>query len=263
LTPEGALMELARIRASVVSLEVFFQEPPAAPAPTPPAPPAAPTPATAAPLADPAKFFNAVRGTLWPKLTANQVSGCNAILLASAGVLPLAWAAYGLATAYHETAYTMQPIHERGSGDGSDPDAWDDYLERYDTGEMAKRLGNTPAADGDGVRYAGAGLVQLTGAANYKRATTELRAMAIITASEDLFAEPALALRPDIASAVLVYGMKGGWFSGKGFNDYLPATASRSQFGNARRIINGTDKADQIAGYALSFQAALQAGGWA
>jgi len=35
------------------------------------------------------------------------------------------------------------------------------------------------------------------------------------------------------------------------------------QFKNCRRIINGTDKASMIAGYALQFQEALQEGGWA
>jgi len=35
------------------------------------------------------------------------------------------------------------------------------------------------------------------------------------------------------------------------------------QFTHARRIINGTDKAVMIAGYAAKFQDALIAGGWA
>ena len=38
----------------------------------------------------------------------------------------------------------------------------------YDTGRLAVRLGNTPDADGDGQRYKGRGLIQLTCKANYK-----------------------------------------------------------------------------------------------
>jgi putative chitinase len=59
-------------------------------------------------------FFAALRsGLLGPTLSAQEVDGCNAILKAMEGA-PLAWTAYALATAYHETASTMQPIKEYG-----------------------------------------------------------------------------------------------------------------------------------------------------
>ena len=63
----------------------------------------------------------------------------------------------------------------------------------------------------------------------------------------------------------MVRGMEEGWFTGKKLADYLPAlgTASLEQFQQARRIINGTDKAPEIAKIAATFQSGLAAGDWA
>lgn len=195
-------------------------------------------------------FYDALRtGILGPTLSPSEVNGCEAILEAMEGA-PLAWTAYALATAYHETASTMQPIKEYGGTS---------YFTRmYDvTGarpQMAVANGNTCA--GDGPRYCGRGYVQLTWKNNYTKAGREC--------GVDLASDPDRALEPDIAAKIMRRGMQEGWFTGKKFSDYLPGSgpASLAQFTAARRIINGTDKAAQVADHAVKFQQALEAGGW-
>jgi putative chitinase len=198
---------------------------------------------------DPAAFFDVVRrGILGPTLDKDEVDGCERIMEAMAG-LPLSWCAYALATAYHETAHTMQPIKELGGPK---------YLHRmYDISgarpTLARRYGNTQP--GDGIKFAGRGYVQLTWRVNYTKAAAKL--------GVDLVGNPDLALDAGIAARIMREGMVAGWFTGKAFRHYLPQPiATKGQFAQARRIINGTDKADQIADYAAQFQKALQAGGW-
>lgn len=94
--------------------------------------------------------------------------------------------------------------------------------EAYDTGRLAAALGNTPAADGDGQRYKGRGLIQITGRANYKRCGTAL--------DLDLINDPALLEQPVSACR------SAGWFwQSNGLNDL----ADRAEFRKITRRING------------------------
>lgn len=191
-------------------------------------------------------FFDAMRDgrLLGPVLSQGEVDGCKAIIAACAG-WPLSWTAYALATAYHETAGTMQPIKEYGGAA---------YFRRlYDIEgarpALAKRHGNT--SPGDGAKYFGRGYVQLTWKCNYARAQAELGAPFV--------ADPDLALQPVHAAAIMRRGMEEGWFTGKKLATYLPSTgkADHAQFKEARRIINGVDRAADIATYAVEFQKGL------
>lgn len=158
---------------------------------------------------------------------------------------PIADIAYALATAYKETWHTMQPIEERGG------DAY--FFRMYDMAgnrpSVAHMLGNTQP--GDGARYHGRGYVQLTGRELYMRAGDRI--------GVDLLNNPALALDRVNAAKIMRGGMDDGWFTGVGFNRYLPTDrlATLAEFTDARKIINGQDCAPEIAAYALQFQGYL------
>ncbi|MDM1021571.1 glycoside hydrolase family 19 protein [Acinetobacter sp. VNK23] len=175
------------------------------------------------------------------KLNEKQVNGINFLVSAFDADKSISYpqAAYMLATAWHETNKTMQPITEYGSVK---------YFDKYDTGTLAKRLGNTPALDGDGFKYRGRGYTQITGTDNYKRVG---KALGI-----DLFKNPDLALNPDIAVKIMIYCMKNGVFTGKKLSDYF--NTSTKNYLSARRIINGTDRAEKVANYAVIFEKALR-----
>lgn len=203
-------------------------------------------------LNKPSEFFAALRDgkLLGPTLTQSEVDGVNAILGAAEG-FPLSWVAYMLATAYLETAHEMQPIKEKGA------DSY--FFRRYDKDGnnpgVAASLGNI--YPGDGAKFAGRGYVQLTGRNNYERADRKL------SLNGALLANPDMAMNPSVAAKIMRLGMSEGWFTGKSLTTYLPKTVGeRAQFTQARRIINGLDRAPEISGYALEFQDALQAGEW-
>ena len=64
--------------------------------------------------------------------------------------------------------FVAQALHESGEFRCLAELGNDKYLSKYDTGSLAKRLGNTPEADGDGQKYKGRGIFQTTGRYNYE-----------------------------------------------------------------------------------------------
>ncbi|MEB3249611.1 MAG: glycoside hydrolase family 19 protein [Merismopediaceae bacterium] len=121
---------------------------------------------------------------------------------------------YIMATIQHETAATYKPIAEYGGA-----------RQRY-------------------APYYGRGYVQLTWKYNYEKYGTMLH--------QDFVNHPDLVMQPDVSLFIIVNGMKDGIFTGKKLSDYI--SGSRVDFVNARRIINGLDRADLIAGYAQQWQ---------
>jgi len=185
-------------------------------------------------------FFATVRANPFGgALTRGQVDGLNALLDAFGKITPpldLRWQAYMLGTTFHETARTMQPIEEIGKGRG--------------------RAYGHPAGPWHQV-YDGRGDVQLTWQQNYVHATQRLRALGMIGSDVDLARNPDLALRPEIAAAIMIHGMQEGWFTGRKLSDYFGDRVT--DWIGARRIINGLDCTAKIAGYARAFLAALSA----
>ncbi len=77
-------------------------------------------------------------------------------------------------TPKRQAAFLAQVGHESGQLQYVRELGGDQYLSKYDTGTLAARLGNTPEADGDGQRYRGRGLIQITGHNNYLRCSLAL-----------------------------------------------------------------------------------------
>lgn len=181
-------------------------------------------------LANPHAFFTALR-SITGSLTQKQVDIVNAMLAAGAH-WSAGWMAYGLATAWHEARF--KPQREWGRG----------------RGRPYARLGK------HGQSQYGRGLVQLTWDANYEWADQALGLKGSLLADFDRALEPAIAVE------VLIKGMERGAFTGRKLGDYITGTGTHSEFVMARRIINGTDRADDIATYADRMQAALVKAGW-
>ena len=186
-------------------------------------------------------FYAALRqrtsGVFGTSLSQGQVDGCEVILNeAERRGTRLPCLAYVLATAYHETAHTMQPIEEYGRGKG--------------------RKYGAPAGP-YGKVYFGRGYVQLTWLENYQKAGEKL--------GVNLVKFPEQALKPSVAAEIMFTGMEQGWFAGDKIGRHMldrHLNIAATDYVGARRIINGTDKASLIAGYARAFESALKAAGY-
>ena len=132
--------------------------------------------------------------------------------------------AYVMATAQWESNQTFQPVREA-------------YWLSEDWRKQNFRY----------YPYYGRGYVQLTWKNNYEKYGRML--------SLDLVNEPDLAMRPGVALFVLIHGFKTGAFTGRKITDYIDET--KTDFIKARRCINGSDRAHEIADIAKGFLAKL------
>lgn len=128
--------------------------------------------------------------------------------------------AYIFATVFHETNGTFKPVKEA-----------------YWLSESWRKthLKYYP--------YYGRGFVQITWEDNYKKFQDFL--------GVDLVDSPDLALCLENALKIAEIGMKKGEFTGVKLSDYV--NENETDFYNARRVINGLDKAELIESYAEHF----------
>ena len=164
------------------------------------------------------------------KLTDEKRSSIEQILSfleADERVTDFRHAAYMLATVKRECGDEWKPIRE------------------YSRGKGLKYGKPDPVT---GKVYYGRGYVQLTWKDNYKTMGDVLKV--------DLVNNPDLALDAKIAYRIMSYGMRNGSFTGVGLKRYIHDDVC--DFKNARRIINGTDVADLIAGFATNILACLE-----
>jgi putative chitinase len=150
------------------------------------------------------------------------------------------WLAYILATVHYETDRSFKPMSEGGA--------------------RARHLAqNERATDGRGEdaedavdeeewrRYFGRGFVLLTYKSNYDWVGSKI--------GVDLLNDPDRALDLRVASRVMIAGMRHGWFTGRKLSDYL--NGQKEDWVGARQVVNGTSKANLVAGYALHYYAAI------
>ena len=175
-------------------------------------------------------YFDSVRGSLFSgSMSQKQVDGQDALLDWSEQLSwDDRWLAYLLATTYHETALTMQPIAEYGKGKGK------------------------PYGQPDGPYnqvYYGRGFVQLTWYDNYDKQDKKLKLNGQLVKTADT------ALDLQIATQIIFGGMADGDFTGVGLPKYI--NDQQTDFYNARKIVNGLDQASTIQGYAVKFLNAI------
>lgn len=170
---------------------------------------------------------------------------------------------YMLATTKHETAHTFRPIAEYGKGKGLKYGA-EITVTHTDAAKKTTTQKNV---------YYGRGYVQLTWGYNYQRIDEKLgngnypnksktkasdynTGFTISKPTDSIYLYPDKALNKENAYIAMVYGMQKGIFTGRRVDRYI--NDLKTDYINARRVINGTDKANAIARYAEDIEILLR-----
>lgn len=198
-------------------------------------------------------------------LSSEDKAGLNSILKTAKkdkDVTNIRELAYMLATTKHETAHTFRAISEYGKGSGRS------YGKEIEVSYTNAAKKTTTYKN----KYYGRGYVQLTWGYNYQRIDEKLgngsypnknktkaadynKGFTISKPEQSIYLHPDKALNDENAYIAMVYGMQKGIFTGKKISNYISGV--KTDYYNARRVINGTDKASDIARYAEDFEILL------
>ena len=126
---------------------------------------------------------------------------------------------YSINTKLRQSAFIARALHECGSFRYTTEIA---SGAAYDTGRLAVKLGNTPQKDGDGQKYKGRGVMQITGKSNYSAVSKALNV--------DFVSNPTLLSEPNYAVQSACW-----WW----WNRKLNALADKGDFKEIVRIVNG------------------------
>lgn len=195
------------------------------------------------------RFYDGVRSSLFGgRLTPEQVGGMEALLDAADEypVTDVRQLAYILAGVFHEVGKRMVPVREGFAS--TDAGARAAVQRLHEAGRISRNY----AAPVNGVSYYGRGRIQNTHHANYEKLEKRF--------GQPFVTNPDLLLDSEIDAAVTIAGHMEGIWTGKKLADFIDG--SKADYVNARRIVNGTDKASMIAGYAQKFESALRAAGF-
>lgn len=174
-------------------------------------------------------------------------------VLADARLPLISQKSYVLATIRHETFSRWRPVTEFGpkpppQHPGEPTEVYNERKHKYQVDYFEGKYGNRPELGnkkpGDGYLYRGRGYCQITGRRNYILMGREVRV--------NIEYNPEVALDRDVSYEVTVLGMTKGIFTGKKLSDYL--NSDLEDYVNARRVVNGTDRAGQIAVVAVEFE---------
>ncbi|TGV61040.1 hypothetical protein EN784_01180 [bacterium M00.F.Ca.ET.141.01.1.1] len=193
-------------------------------------------------------FDHAQLGLFDGKMSTSQRSGITVILDKWENEMPKEddrWLAYMFATAHHETGRTMQPVRETFAS--TDAQAIKILDKAFAAGKLPWVSAPYWRPDAQGISWLGRGLVQLTHKANYVK-------MAALT-DPNLATDPSLAMNMTTAADIMFKGMVRGSFTGAKLGDFF--SGAKEKWREARRIINGLEKADLVASYGKQYYACI------
>lgn len=147
--------------------------------------------------------------------------------------------AYILASVKHETADTFEPVVEGYWIKSNRELKLFNYYKQHNRGALATIFPNGSLS---GKTYEGRGYIQLTHNFNYEKF--------------GLLDCPSLALQPETAFMIMEKGLANGMFTGKSLQQYV--NEEKTDYYNARKTINGLDRSSLIAGYAKTFENAIE-----